>query len=111
MATAYSRIYMMRHPDSPWIVPLWVGTYSVAVMTGVLRTYSGDHFWTDVIAGAITGVGLGLVVPWMHTVELEPATPASKLSSVHVRVAPMAFERGGGDAHPAIRSASKDGVQ
>lgn len=96
MATAYSRIYMLRHPESPWIAPLWIGTYSMATMTGVLRTYSGDHFWTDVMAGAITGVGLGLLVPWMHTVELESATPASKRKDLDVRVAPLAFERGGG---------------
>lgn len=96
MATAYSRLYMMRHPDSPWIAPLWIGTYSLATMTGVLRTYSGDHFWTDVMAGAITGIGLGLVVPWMHTVELESGPQAQKATAINVRVAPMALEGGAG---------------
>lgn len=97
MATAYSRLYMMRHPHSPWIVPLWIGTYSIAAMTGVLRTYAGDHFWTDVITGACTRVSLGLLVPWMHTLDLNPIStkPGSALD-LHVRFAPMALERGGG---------------
>ena len=97
MATAYSRLYMMRHPNSPLIVPLWIGTYSLAAMTGVLRTYAGDHFWTDVITGTITGLGLGLLVPWMHTIDLKssPATASSPLD-LHLRFAPMAFERGAG---------------
>ncbi|MFS8069545.1 MAG: phosphatase PAP2 family protein, partial [Byssovorax sp.] len=89
MATAYSRIYMLRHPRSPWIAPLWIGTYSLAAMTGALRTYAGDHFWTDVITGAITGVGLGLLVPWMHTVELPTTTAAAATTALHVRFAPL----------------------
>jgi membrane-associated phospholipid phosphatase len=77
MATAYSRIYMQRHPGSGWVAPLWIGGYALAGMTGVLRTFSGDHFWTDVISGAATGIGLGLLVPWMHrrdaaTADAEP---------------------------------------
>ncbi len=97
MATAYSRLYMIRHPHSPWIAPLWIGTYSLAAMTGVLRTYAGDHFWTDVITGSITGVGLGLLVPWMHTAELKssPVTASTPLD-LHVRFAPMVLDRGAG---------------
>ncbi|MEP7122073.1 MAG: phosphatase PAP2 family protein [Byssovorax sp.] len=97
MATAYSRLYMMRHPNSSLVVPLWIGTYSIAAMTGVLRTYAGDHFWTDVITGACTGTALGLLVPWMHTLDLKPIStgPAAKLD-LHVRFAPMALDRGAG---------------
>jgi membrane-associated phospholipid phosphatase len=66
MATAYSRLFMLRHPDSPMVIPMWIGTYALAGTTGVLRTTGGDHFWTDVIAGAVMGIGIGLLVPWMH---------------------------------------------
>jgi membrane-associated phospholipid phosphatase len=66
MATAYSRLFMLRHPDSPMVIPMWIGTYALATTTGVLRTTGGDHFWTDVIAGAVMGVGFGLLIPWLH---------------------------------------------
>ena len=94
MATAYSRLFMMRHPNSPLIAPLWIGTYSLASATGVFRTLSGDHFWTDVIIGAVSGIGFGLLVPWMHTPTVA-STPA-KPSALRVRVAPVAFARGAG---------------
>lgn len=66
MATAYSRLFMQRHPDSPLVIPMWIGTYSLATTTGVFRATAGDHFWTDIIAGAVMGVCMGLLVPWMH---------------------------------------------
>ena len=66
MATSYSRLFMLRHPDSPLVIPMWIGTYALASTTGILRTTGGDHFWTDVIAGAVMGIGIGLLVPWMH---------------------------------------------
>ncbi|MBN2496293.1 MAG: phosphatase PAP2 family protein [Deltaproteobacteria bacterium] len=66
MATAYSYMYMRRHPDSPLVAPIWLGTHALACAVGVLRTEAGEHFYTDVLAGAALGVGLGLLVPWLH---------------------------------------------
>jgi membrane-associated phospholipid phosphatase len=79
MATAYSRLFMLRHPDSPLVIPMWIGTYALAGTTGVLRTTAGDHFWTDVIAGAVMGVGIGLLVPWMHEKKKPSAVAVSPL--------------------------------
>ncbi len=66
LATAYSYTFTRRHPDSGWVAPVWIGTYALAGLTGVMRTEAGKHFWTDVIAGAALGVGIGLLVPWLH---------------------------------------------
>jgi membrane-associated phospholipid phosphatase len=46
----------------PWIVTGVVGT-SVAIE----RVADGRHFPTDVIAGAVMGTAVGIVVPWLHS--------------------------------------------
>jgi membrane-associated phospholipid phosphatase len=46
----------------PWIVTGVVGT-SVAIE----RVADGRHFPTDVIAGAVMGSAVGIVVPWLHS--------------------------------------------
>ncbi len=48
----------------PWIVTGVIGT-SVAVE----RVAAGRHFPTDVIAGAVMGTAVGIVVPWLHSRE------------------------------------------
>jgi membrane-associated phospholipid phosphatase len=45
----------------PWVVVGLVGA-SVAVE----RVASGDHFPTDVAAGALMGTAVGITVPWLH---------------------------------------------
>ena len=35
MATAYSYTFSLRHPDSPWRYPVWIGTYALAGLTGI----------------------------------------------------------------------------
>lgn len=99
MATAYSRIYMLRHPKSPAVVPVWVGSYSLAVATGVLRPLAGDHFWTDVMVGGVTGIGLGLLVPWLHMTESNRAHNTAydpRPDHVSLHVMPLPLDRGGG---------------
>jgi hypothetical protein len=66
LGTAYSRLYMQRHPDSPWVVPMWVGSYTLGTAAGLGRVFAGEHFWTDVMIGAAMGTGVGLLVPWLH---------------------------------------------
>jgi membrane-associated phospholipid phosphatase len=40
--------------------------FGVAAATGVLRVVSREHFPTDVVAGAVLGLGLGWIVPKLH---------------------------------------------
>lgn len=68
MSTAYARLFMLRHPRSWLVVPTWVLASGLAATTGVLRVVAGDHFPSDVLVGAVTGIGWGLFVPWTHEV-------------------------------------------
>lgn len=55
-----------RHPDSllPYVA-LAVGV-TAASFIGTTRVLAGDHFPTDVVAGALVGSALGLLVPALH---------------------------------------------
>ena len=87
MATATSRLFMIRHPDSDWVVPLWLGSEALAATTAVLRVEAGKHFWSDVAVGAVVGSAVGYLVPQLHLREQETGSVA--------RVAPMVVDDGG----------------
>jgi membrane-associated phospholipid phosphatase len=63
---SYARTFALRHPQSPsrWAV------YGAAVAGGgavaALRVSAGQHFPTDVIAGALVGAGTGFAIPELH---------------------------------------------
>lgn len=88
MGTAYSRLYMQRHPDSPWVIPVWVGTYSLASASGLGRVFAGEHFWTDILAGAGLGVSTGLLIPWLHE--------SSETEESKVSIMPVPYDGGAG---------------
>ncbi|MGE0328012.1 MAG: phosphatase PAP2 family protein, partial [Polyangiaceae bacterium] len=50
------------------------GGMIVTGFVGYGRVYSGKHFPTDVIAGTMAGIGVGLLVPHLHR-EKEESTP------------------------------------
>jgi hypothetical protein len=66
MATAYSYLFMKRHADSGMVIPVWLGTHVLAVGTGVSQVLAGEHFWTDVMVGAVVGSAMGVLVPHLH---------------------------------------------
>jgi len=72
------------HPDDRW--PWYVlGLGSVAAgFVGATRILAGQHFPTDVVAGAAVGTGFGLLVPALHK------------APVRLEVAPLAMASGGG---------------
>ncbi|MGO9830573.1 MAG: phosphatase PAP2 family protein [Myxococcaceae bacterium] len=53
----------LRHGPSPWP---WLVVAVVGTSVAVERVLAGQHFPTDVLAGAAVGVGSGLLVPWLH---------------------------------------------
>lgn len=61
-----SRVFSRCFPDSPWKTPVIVGSVSLAVTTAVLRIESGNHFLSDVLAGAAMGGLSGFLIPWLH---------------------------------------------
>jgi membrane-associated phospholipid phosphatase len=81
VATSYSRLFMLRHPDSPLIAPIWIFSYAAAGTVGALRLVSSSHFLSDVLVGAVAGVGFGLLVPWLHEL------PRKKSSSPYTQQA------------------------
>lgn len=102
MATAYNWTFTERHPDHWLVVPVWISTYALATSSGIGRVIAGEHFPTDVIVGSLVGVGIGLMIPWLHTPDDEFDTtilvPGDAPQSVDWRLTPIAFEDGAGIA-------------
>jgi undecaprenyl-diphosphatase len=51
---------------SPWLLPFTAAEVSLAVVTASLRVFSGMHFMTDVLAGAVLGTAIGIALPLVH---------------------------------------------
>lgn len=66
LATSFSYTFMLRHPHSRWIWAIWTATFAAATVEPFMRVTSGDHFPTDVIAGALMGTAVGLLIPALH---------------------------------------------
>ncbi len=56
-------------PDSPWRIPVSIGSYAIATGVAALRVSSGKHFLSDVLAGAAIGTVVGVMVPFLHTLK------------------------------------------
>ena len=56
-------------PDSPWRIPVSIGSYAIATGVAALRVSSGKHFLSDVLAGAAIGTVVGVMVPFFHTLK------------------------------------------
>lgn len=61
---AFARSKTLLRP----LVTLFVAT-AITTFTAIERVRAGDHFPTDVIAGAIAGAGVGIIVPHLHRSE------------------------------------------
>ena len=55
--------------SSPWRYPIVAGSYAIACGVAALRVSSGNHFLSDVLAGAAIGSAVGFLVPWLHTLK------------------------------------------
>ena len=66
IATTAAYTFQLRHPHwwVRWLV--WPGLMLVASVEPFLRVWSGDHFPTDVITGAVIGSAIGLLIPALH---------------------------------------------
>lgn len=84
LATAYSRLYTMRHSGHWSSVFVWAGSHTAASLVGLGRVFAGEHFWTDVGVAWAMGAAFGLLVPWLH----EKRSPS-------LRVQVMPFGQGG----------------
>ena len=75
VAATASYLAFARAPGTPrpWIT-MGVGA-AVTTVTCVGRVRSGEHFPTDVIAGAMAGFGIGILVPHSHRAEAPTQRP------------------------------------
>lgn len=75
-AVALFQAMRMRHPEGAgqWIA-LGAGL-AVAATVGASRVLAGEHFPTDVFAGALVGSAMGWLVPELHRRELSLAVNA-----------------------------------
>lgn len=62
-------VFQQRYPDSPWVKPIWIGGLILATVTAIFRVTSGNHFPTDVLAGAVLGSFTGWLLPHIHCQE------------------------------------------
>jgi membrane-associated phospholipid phosphatase len=90
VAATATYLAFSRSPGTarPWVT-LGVGTLTTTLVS-VGRVGAGVHFPTDVIAGTMTGIGIGILVPHLHRAEpitrrpiwigLEPVPGGSSLT-------------------------------
>jgi len=65
-AAFLSTVYADYHPGSAAGRYLWVGSLLAAAAVGAMRYESGEHFPTDIIAGAVAGSAVGYLIPRIH---------------------------------------------
>lgn len=62
LSTTYTEIY----GNNTWSKIIWASSLAVATSTSYLRYESGQHFPTDLIAGAAIGASIGYLIPYFH---------------------------------------------
>lgn len=60
-------VFCQCFPDSNWKYAVAGISFGMASITGGLRMASGNHFFTDVLVGAVLGTAVGFAVPYMHS--------------------------------------------
>jgi len=89
-AAFLSSVVNQYYPDSD--IRFWVTgcSFGLAATTAALRMVSGNHFFTDVLTGAVIGTLCGFVVPYLHTSDFYKKFER-KNSSVETVISPMGF--------------------
>ncbi len=85
LATVYSDYY----PNSKYKSAVWISTMSAASAVGLLRIFSGAHFPSDVLVGAVVGSAIGIGIPYLHKVE---NTNVSILPNADANQASISFQ-------------------
>ena len=65
-AVFLSSVYGDYHPGSAARAYVWAGSLIAAAAVGAMRYESGEHFPTDIIAGAVAGSAAGYLIPRIH---------------------------------------------
>jgi undecaprenyl-diphosphatase len=65
-ATFLSTTFSQEFPESKWKNPIIIGSYTLATGIASMRILSGNHFLTDVFAGALISSFYGWLIPCLH---------------------------------------------
>jgi undecaprenyl-diphosphatase len=65
-AAAATVLYAQRNPGSSWAWALGASAFASASATAWLRVESGNHYLSDVLAGALLGTLAGVAIPLAH---------------------------------------------
>jgi membrane-associated phospholipid phosphatase len=71
-AVAGSYLFAESAPDDASRIVMWGAELTLASATAVLRTRAGKHYYSDIVVGALVGVGLGVGVPALHGARYRP---------------------------------------
>jgi membrane-associated phospholipid phosphatase len=71
-AVAGSYLFAESAPDRLSSALLAGVEFSLASATATLRTHAGKHYYSDVVVGALVGIGLGIGVPVAHGARYRP---------------------------------------
>jgi membrane-associated phospholipid phosphatase len=66
----------LRYGEKTWP---WVVTAVLGSSVAVERVADGRHFPTDVMAGAVMGTAVGIVVPWLHSRSKSSGSPSASV--------------------------------
>lgn len=86
-AVFLSMVYGEYHPGSAARPYVWAGSLLAAAFVGYSRYESGEHFPTDIIAGAAAGSAAGYLIPRVHRssggrLSIRPACPGARAGLV-----------------------------
>lgn len=82
-------VYDAYHPGTTMSKVFWVGGVGLGLTTGVLRIFSGMHYPSDVLVGALIGAAVGYIVPKLHqqksvSVGIAPASAAPPMLTLRI---------------------------
>ena len=69
-------------PESPYKYLIWGGAFAYSAVEGYLGVRSGQHFPTDVLAGALVGGVTGVLLPGWHRTTTRSGTKKDRSFSV-----------------------------
>ncbi|MGO8692230.1 MAG: phosphatase PAP2 family protein [Rectinemataceae bacterium] len=84
-------VFDKLYPDSNLKPLVWASGLGLAVAVSTLRVMSGDHFLSDVVAGAAIGAASGFLLPFIHERTRAAAAGNGAVSSFKVEPTPGGF--------------------